>query len=257
MAAERVKQRMIESVANIVGDFKSALDEARRRTEFSLLVEQIGTVVSVGEGVAHVEGLENVFADELVELPDQLFGIATSIREGQTGLILLGQSTALQIGAPAKRTRRVVDVPVGEDFLGRIIDPLGRPLDEGGDIRQARRAPIEAPAPAIMDRAPVSTPLQTGVKSIDATIPIGRGQRELILGDRQTGKTTIAVEAILNQRETDVISIYCAIGQRASATARVIETLRRHDALESSIVLVASGNDAPALQYVAPYAATT
>ena len=248
---------MIERLTDLVGDFAESADRARDELEPAPRVQQIGKVVSVGDAVAEVEGLRNVATDEIIALPGRLMGIASSITEERVGLILLGDASNLSVGAPARRTHRQVDVPVGEAFLGRIVDALGRPLDGDLPPRTRGRHPIERPAPAIMDRAPVDTPLQTGLKSVDATIPIGRGQRELILGDRQTGKTTIALEAILNQRDTGVVSIYCAIGQRASAVARVVETLRRHNALERTIVVVASGEDAPGLQFIAPYAATT
>lgn len=248
---------MTERLTDLVEDFAESTGRARDELEPVPRVHQIGKVVSVGDAVAHVEGLRNVAADEIIELPGRLMGIASSISEDKIGLILLGGAGNLSVGAAARRTHRVVDVPVGDAFLGRIVDALGRPLDGEPLPRVRARQPIERPAPAIMDRAPVATPLQTGLKSVDAAIPIGRGQRELILGDRQTGKTTIALEAILNQRDTGVVSIYCAIGQRASAVVRVVETLRRHNALERTIVVVASGEDAPGLQFIAPYAATT
>jgi F-type H+-transporting ATPase subunit alpha len=248
---------MTDELDRVVQDFGRATAAAQKAPAFAPRVKQVGRIVSVGDGVAYVEGLRGVAADELVVFPNDLMAIASSIKLDRVGLILLGDATTLNFGAPAKRTQRVVDVPVGDAYRGRIVDALGRPLDGKGPVRAVRREPIEQPAPAIIDRAPVSTPLQTGIKSVDATIPIGRGQRELILGDRQTGKTTIALDAILNQKDTDVVSIYCAIGQRASAVARVIETLRRHDALKRTIVVVASGDDAPGLQFIAPYAATT
>jgi F-type H+-transporting ATPase subunit alpha len=238
-------------------DLASALGEARLGETFEPQVEQIGSVVSVGEGIAHVEGLTGVTANELIRLPGDLVGIAASLTERRAGLILLGEAEALSVGAEARRTGRVIDVPVGEAHLGRIVDALGRPIDGAGPIRARRRRPVERPAPEIMDRDPVKVPLQTGIKSVDAAIPIGRGQRELILGDRQTGKSTIALDAILNQTDSGVVSVYCAIGQRASAVARVVDRLRRSGALARTVVVVASGEDAPGLQYVAPYAATT
>ena len=248
---------MADDLDRVVHDFVRANTTARNATEFVPKVKQVGRVISIGDGVAHVEGLRDIAADELVAFPNDLMAIALSIKLDRVGLILLGDASTLSVGAPAKRTQRVVDVPVGDAFQGRIVDALGRPLDGKGPVRAAGREPVEQPAPTIIDRAPVSTPLQTGIKSVDAAIPIGRGQRELILGDRQTGKTTIALEAILNQKDTGVVSIYCAIGQRASAVARVIESLRRHDALKRTVVVVASGDDAPGLQFIAPYAAAT
>jgi F-type H+-transporting ATPase subunit alpha len=251
---------MIEDLSQLVEAFDRAARDARARATARAsipAVRQVGRVVAVGDGVAHVEGLHNVSADELVAFPGRLMGMATSIKEERVGVILLGDGAELHVGAAAKRMQRVVDVPVCDGYLGRIVDALGRPLDGQAAPRAAHCWPIERPAPAIIDRAPVSVPLQTGIKAVDAAIPIGRGQRELILGDRQTGKTTIGLEAILNQTESGVVSIYCAIGQRASAVAGVVETLKRHDAMKRTIVMVASGEDAPGLQFVAPYAATT
>jgi len=219
-------------------------------------VREVGRVVSIGYGVCEIEGFTDIAANELIALPGNLVGLAASLSERRVGVILLGDSSALEVGADAHRTHRVSDAPVGEALLGRIVDALGRPIDGHGTIDAAERQPIEAPAAPIMDRAAVSVPLQTGIKAIDAVIPIGRGQRELILGDRQTGKSTIAIDAILNQGD-DVVSVYCAIGQRSSAVARAIDVLRRGGALERTIVVVASGDDAPGLQYIAPYAATT
>ena len=248
---------MADDLDLVVHDFVRANASAQKAPAFVPKVKQVGRVVSIADGVAHVEGLRDIAADELIQLPNGLMAIASSIKLDRAGLILLGDAAMLNGGAPAKRTQRVVDVPIGDAFQGRIVDALGRPLDGKGPVRAAGREPVEQPAPAIIDRAPVSTPLQTGIKSVDAAIPIGRGQRELILGDRQTGKTTIALEAILNQKDTGVVSIYCAIGQRASSVARVVEALRRHDALKRTVVVVASGDDAPGLQFIAPYAAAT
>jgi F-type H+-transporting ATPase subunit alpha len=204
-----------------------------------------------------VRGFSELRANELILFPGGLTGIAASLSLHEVGVILLGPASRLIEGAEARRTKRVVDAPVGESLLGRVIDPLGRPLDDRSAPSSERRLPVDQPAPPIVHRAPVETPLQTGIKAIDAAIPIGRGQRELIIGDRQSGKTSIAVDAILNQKDTGVVSIYCAIGQRASAVARVIQLLKAHDALQRCIVVVAGGEDAPGLQYIAPYAATT
>jgi F-type H+-transporting ATPase subunit alpha len=184
-------------------------------------------------------------------------GLVFNIDPTEIGVILLDPSENLQVGEEVQRTKRVLDVPVGEGLLGRVVDPLGRPLDGLGEINTAKRLPVERPAPAVMDRAPVVVPLQTGVKVIDALIPIGRGQRELILGDRQTGKTAIAVDTIINQKETGIISIYCAIGKKSSDVAKVIAELRDHGVMGSCIVVVATGEDTPGLQFVAPYAATS
>ncbi|NTU68458.1 MAG: alternate F1F0 ATPase, F1 subunit alpha [Chlorobiaceae bacterium] len=219
-------------------------------------IEQ-GTVMSVLNGIAKVGGLPGVGFEELVRFHDDLYGIAFNIDPEEVGVVLLGDYSRLNTGDRAWRTGRVTDVPVGSALTGRVIDPLGNPLDEKGAIRSDGRWPIERPAPAIMDRAPVSAPLQSGIKVIDAIVPIGRGQRELILGDRQTGKTSIAVSTILNQRGKEVTCIYCAIGQKAASVARVLAELRKRGAMEYTIVVVTEGNDPSGLQYIAPYAATS
>jgi F-type H+-transporting ATPase subunit alpha len=218
---------------------------------------EIGVVASVSTGVAQVSGLPGIGSEEVLEFQDGLLGIAFNVDEHCIGVVLLGDNQDLRAGAEVTRTGRVMDVPVGLELLGRVIDPLGRPLDGAGAISTTERRPIERPAPAIMDRAPVMVPLQTGLKVVDAMIPIGRGQRELILGDRQTGKTAVAVDTIINQRGQNVLCIYCAIGQRASSVAKVIAKLRQSGALDYSIVVCAEGNDAPGLNYVTPYAATS
>ncbi len=223
----------------------------------SLAPREVGTVISVSAGVVRVSGLPGVGFEELLSFPGGLFGIAYNIDETEIGVILLGEDTRLNVGDAVERTGRVMDVPVGDGLLGRVITPLGEPLDDGDAIITQQRLPIERPSPAIMDRSPVTTPLQTGLKVIDALIPVGRGQRELILGDRQTGKTAIALDAILNQRDKEVVCIYCAIGQRSSSVAKVIATLRETKAMDYTIVMVAEGNDAPGLKYMAPYAATS
>jgi len=233
------------------------LEAALADVQPKLEIAEIARIVSVGNGVAQVSGFTDLHADELLTFQNGVKGIASNLRPGRIGVIILGDTDHLHPGDKVRRTGRVIDVPVGDDLLGRIVDPLGRPLDERGPIHTAERRPVERPAPPIMHRAAVNVPLQTGIKAVDAAIPIGRGQRELILGDRQTGKTTIAVDTILNQKDTGVISIYCAIGQRASAVARVIKDLRDAGALKRTIVVVAGGDDAPGLQYIAPYAATT
>ena len=228
---------------------------AEHRAE--LRVTEIGEITWVTSGIARVRGLPGVRAEELLRFRGGLLGIAASLLPDGLGIILLGDSARLRAGDEARRTGRVIDVPVGPALLGRVVDAMGHPLDERGPVEAVERRPIEREAPAILDRAPVSVPLQTGLKVVDALVPIGRGQRELILGDRQTGKTTVAVEAILNQRAGDVVSVYCAIGQRASAVARVVADLESRGALARSIVVVAGGDDAPGLQFAAPYAATT
>ena len=222
-----------------------------------LTPREMGTITTVSTGIANVSGLPSVGFEELVKFPGDVFGIAFNVDEKEIGVVLLGEYSHLHAGDEVKRTGRVMDVTVGEGLLGRVIDPLGRPLDGKGPVVSNKRLPIERPSPAIMDRAPVKVPLQTGIKVIDALIPIGRGQRELILGDRQTGKTAIAIDTILNQRDYNVLCVYCAIGQRASAVARAVANLREKGAMDYTVVVVTEGNDPSGLTYIAPYAATS
>ena len=222
-----------------------------------LTPRDVGTIATVSTGIAKVTGLPGVGYEELLEFPGGVFGIAFNIDEDEIGVVLLGDYWHLHAGDEVQCTGRVMDVAVGDGLLGRVIDPLGRPLDDKGQVQASQRLPIERPAAAIMDRLPVTQPLQTGVKVIDALVPIGRGQRELILGDRQTGKTAIALDTILNQHDKNVICVYCAIGQRAAAVAKAVATLREKGALEYTVVVVTEGNDAPGLAYIAPYAATS
>ena len=233
------------------------LGQARQTFAFSLVPTEIGTIIQVSTGIARISGLPGVKFEELVAFRGGGFGIAFNLDEDEVGVVLLGDYTHLHAGDEVSRTGRVMDVPVGDGVLGRVIDPLGRPLDGLGTVSTHSRLPIERPAAPIMDRAPVTVPLQTGLKVIDALIPIGRGQRELILGDRQTGKTAIALDTILNQQGQDVICVYCAIGQRASAVAKAVAVLREKGALDYTVVVVTEGNDPPGLAYIAPYAATS
>ncbi|RCX32739.1 alternate F1F0 ATPase, F1 subunit alpha [Thioalbus denitrificans] len=222
-----------------------------------LLPHEVGTIASISTGIARVTGLPGVGFEELVKFRGEVFGIAFNVDPEEVGVVLLGEYGQLHAGDEVARTGRVMDVAVGEGLLGRVIDPLGRPLDGHGPVPASGRLPIERPAAPIMDRAPVTVPLQTGLKVIDALIPVGRGQRELILGDRQTGKTAIAIDTILNQRGKGVLCVYCAIGQRASSVAKSVATLQETGAMEYSVVVVAEGNDPPGLAYIAPYAATS
>ena len=235
----------------------AAMNRARQSCVPRLVAREVGTVLSVSTGVAHVGGLPGVAYAEMIRFPGDLLGLALDVDETEVGVVLLGDHALLQAGTEVRREGRVMDVAVGEALLGRVIDPLGRSLDGQPAIDGERRMPIERASPSIMERSPVTVPLQTGLKVIDALIPIGRGQRELILGDRQTGKTSIAIDAIVNQRGRDVVCVYCAIGQRASAVAKVVARLRERDALAYSVVVVAEGNDAPGLSFIAPYAATS
>jgi len=245
-------------------DLQHVLDRAfdglsRGRGAFTpeLAPREVGTITNVSTGIARIAGLPNAGFEELLEFPGGVFGIAFNVDEDEIGVVLLGEYWHLHAGDEVRRTSRVMDVAVGDSLLGRVIDPLGRPLDGNGAIAATERLPIERPAPPIMDRAPVTVPLQSGLTVVDALIPIGRGQRELILGDRQTGKTAIAIDAILNQRGQDVVCVYCAIGQRASAVAKTVAVLRENGGLEYTVIVVTEGNDPPGLAYIAPYAATS
>jgi F-type H+/Na+-transporting ATPase subunit alpha len=245
---------------NLQDVFDHAFSEMRlARQSFApeLKPREVGTITSIATGIAKVSGLPGVGFEEVLRFPGDIYGIAFNVDEDEIGAVLLGDYWHLQAGDEVERRGHVVDVPVGDGLIGRIINPTGRPLDGKGRLVASTRLPVERPSPSIMDRAPVSVPLQTGIKVIDALIPVGRGQRELILGDRQTGKTAIALDTILNQREQDVLCVYCAIGQRASGVAKVIATLREQGALDYTIVVVTEGNDPPGLAYVAPYAATS
>lgn len=246
------------------GNLQSVLDRSfadirrvRENFEPRLTAREIGVVTGVSTGIATVSGLPSVGYEELVKFSGGGSGIAFNLDEDEVGVVLLGDFANLQAGTEVERTGRVMDVAVGDGLLGRVIDPLGRPLDGLGPLAADARLPIERPATPIMDRAPVAVPLQTGIKVIDALVPVGRGQRELILGDRQTGKTAIALDTILNQRGRDVLCIYCAIGQRAAAVAKAVAVLREKGAMEYTVVVVTEGNDAPGLAYIAPYAATS
>src|SRR5471030_3019650 len=233
------------------------MSDAREAFAPRLAPREVGTITSVSTGIARVSGLPGAGFEELLEFPGGVFGIAFNVDEDEIGVVLLGEYSHLHAGDEVGRTGRVMDVGVGEELLGRVIDPLGRPLDDGGPVATNQRLPVERPAAPIMDRAPVIVPLQTGLKVVDALIPVGRGQRELILGDRRTGKTAIALDTILNQRDRDVVCVYCAIGQRASAVAKAVAVLREKGGMDYTVVVVAEGNDPPGLAYIAPYAATS
>ena len=248
---------MPESLQSVFDRTFAGIDQVREGFTPQLAPYEIGTIISVSTGIARVSGLRNAGFEELLKFPGDLFGIAFNVDEEEIGVVLLGEYQDLHAGDEVRRTGRVMDVAVGEGLLGRVIDPLGRALDGNGPAATSERLPIERPAAPIMDRAPVTVPLQTGLKVIDALIPIGRGQRELILGDRRTGKTAIAIDTILNQRGRDVVCVYCAIGQRASAVAKAVAGLREKGAMDYTIVVVTEGNDPPGLAYIAPYAATS
>jgi F-type H+-transporting ATPase subunit alpha len=246
-----------ESLQSVFDRAFAGISQVRGAFTPQLTPHEVGTITNVSTGIARVSGLPGVGFEELLEFPGGVFGIAFNVDEDEIGVVLLGEYQDLHAGDEVERTGRVMDVAVGDGLLGRVIDPLGRPLDGNGPVAASQRLPIERPAPPIMDRAPVTVPLQTGLKVIDALIPIGRGQRELILGDRQTGKTAIAIDAILNQLGKNVVCVYCVIGQRASAVAKVVANLREKGAMDYTVVVVAEGNDAPGVAYITPYAATS
>src|ERR671931_766097 len=218
-------------------------------------VAETGSIISIGDGIARVHGVDNAMAGEMLEFPHGVFGIALNLEEDSVGCVLLGEYREIKEGDPVKRTGRIISVPVGEELLGRVVNALGQPLDGKGPIVTKQFAPIERLAPGVVDRQPVKEPLQTGLKAIDAMVPIGRGQRELIIGDRQTGKTALAIDTILNQKDSGVICIYNAIGQKQSTIAQVVKTLEDNDAMRYSIVVAAAAADPAPLLYISPYSA--
>ena len=218
-------------------------------------VAEVGTVVSVGDGIARIHGIEGAMSTEMLEFPHGVYGIALNLEESSVGAVLLGETTAIKEGDIVKRTGRIISVPVGEAMLGRVVNALGQPIDGKGPITASQNAPIEKIAPGVVDRQPVREPLQTGLKAIDAMVPIGRGQRELIIGDRQTGKTAVAVDAIINQKGLDVICIYNAIGQKQSTVAQVVKTLEENGAMDYTIIVAAGASDPAPQLYISPYSA--
>jgi F-type H+/Na+-transporting ATPase subunit alpha len=219
-----------------------------------LEISEIGSVISVGDGIARVYGLEKVMAGELLEFPHGVMGLALNLEETQVGVVLLGDYTEIREGHQVRRTGRIMEVPVGEALVGRVVNALAQPIDGKGAIVRDQTAPVERLAPGVIDRQPVKEPLQTGIKAIDAMIPIGRGQRELIIGDRQTGKTAVAIDTIINQKGQNVICVYVAIGQKRSTVAQVVKTLEENGAMDYTIVVSASASDPAPMQYLAPYA---
>jgi F-type H+-transporting ATPase subunit alpha len=218
-------------------------------------VAEVGTVISIGDGIARIHGVERAMAGEMLEFPKGVFGIALNLEEDSVGAVLLGEYTEIKEGDPVKRTGRIISVPVGEEMLGRVVNALGQPIDGKGPIASKQFLPIERLAPGVVDRQPVKEPLQTGLKAIDGMVPIGRGQRELIIGDRQTGKTAVAVDTIINQRGKGVICIYNAIGQKQSTVAQVVRTLEEYDAMSYTIVVAAAAADPAPMLYINPYSA--
>ncbi|MDO4270000.1 MAG: F0F1 ATP synthase subunit alpha [Eubacteriales bacterium] len=236
-----------EEISNII-------KEQITHYQSQIKLTDVGTVVTVGDGIAHVHGLENCMSGELLEFPGGVFGMAQNLEEDLVGAVILGSDQNIREGDTVKRTKRIVEVPVGEAMLGRVVDALGAPIDGKGPINTTEARPIESPAPGIIERAPVNVPLQTGIKAIDSMIPIGRGQRELIIGDRQTGKTAICLDTIINQKGTGVVCIYVAIGQKRSTVAQVAETLAQNGAMDYTCIVAATASESAPLQYIAPYA---
>ena len=241
---------MAAEIESLIKDLTSQINAFKPQVE----AVDVGEVLEVGDGIARVSGLTNVQLNELVEFPDGTLGVAFNLEEDRVGVIILGEYAEIEEGQLVRRTQRIASVPVGDALLGRVVDPLGRPLDGQGPIVTAKFRNIERIAPGVIERSNVSRPVQTGIKPIDAMIPIGRGQRELIIGDRQTGKSAICVDTIINQKGEDLVCVYVAIGQKRSAIARLVATLEKFGALEYSIIVVASASDPASLQYIAPYA---
>jgi F-type H+-transporting ATPase subunit alpha len=234
-------------------EITSILRQEIENYERAIDVSEVGSVISVGDGIARIHGLEKVMAGELIQFPHDVAGIAMNLEEDQVGAVLLGDYTEIKEGDEVKRTRRIMSVPVGEALIGRVVDALGTPLDGKGPIHTSEFNPVERLAPGVVERQPVKEPVQTGIKAIDAMIPVGRGQRELIIGDRQTGKTAIALDTIINQKGGDMICIYVAIGQKRSTVAQVVKTLEDHGAMEYTLVVSASASEPAPMQYLAPF----
>jgi len=221
--------------------------------ETTIDMSEVGTVISVGDGIARVYGLDGVMSGELLQLPHDVYGLALNLEDDNVGCVLMGEVYLIREGDEVRRTKRILDIPVGPGVLGRVVDPLGRPLDGKGPIESVERYPLERLAPGVVDRQPVKEPMQTGIKAIDSMIPIGRGQRELIIGDRQTGKTAVILDAIINQKGTGNICIYVAIGQKGSTVAQVVATLEKNGAMDHTVVVSATASEPAPLQYLAPY----
>src|ERR1041384_2356906 len=223
----------------------------------SMTVDEVGTVIKVGDGIAEIYGLEKVMAGELLEFSHGVRGLALNLEEDKVGCVLFGDFQKIKEGDEAKRTRRIMSVPVGDALIGRVVDALGNPIDEAGEIVTDTYFPVERIAPGIIDRQPVKEPLQSGLKAIDSMVPLGRGQRELIIGDRQTGKTAVAIDTIINQKGKDLFCVYVAIGQKASTIANVVRKLEEHGAMAYTIIVAAPASESAAMQYIAPYSGCT
>lgn len=238
-------------------EISSILRDKIKGLKFDIDISETGKVVQVGDGIARVYGLDNVMAGEMVEFPGNVMGMALNLEEDNIGCIIFGETRKIKEGDIAKRTKKILQVPVGEAMLGRVVNALGEPLDGKGKIKADKYMPVERKALGVVERQPVKEPLQTGLKAIDSMIPIGRGQRELIIGDRQTGKTAIAIDTIINQKDADVICVYVAIGQKKSSVAKIVNTLEASGAMEYTIVVVASAAESASLQYLSPYSGCT
>ncbi|HVT45950.1 MAG TPA: F0F1 ATP synthase subunit alpha, partial [Thermoanaerobaculia bacterium] len=243
MAVDLKAEEITEIIRRQIAGFDEGVD-----------VAEVGTVLSVGDGIARIYGLDRVMANEMLEFPHGVFGLALNLEEDNVGAVLMGESSHVREGDQVRRTGKIISVPVGPAMVGRVVDPLGQPIDGKGPIEGTEQYPIERIAPGVIDRQPVKEPMQTGLKAIDAMIPIGRGQRELIIGDRQTGKTAIAIDTIINQKGQEVICVYVAIGQKKSTVAQVVRTLEEFGAMEHTIVVSASASEPAPLQFLAPYA---
>ena len=243
-------------MANIKADeISKILREQIANYEQTVSVDEVGAIISVGDGIARIHGLEKAMSGEMLAFPHNIFGLALNLEEEDVGAVLLGESSELKEGDVVRRTNTIMSVPVGEELIGRVVNPLGEPIDDKGPITTKLRIPLERIAPGVLDRQPVREPLQTGIKAIDSMIPIGRGQRELIIGDRQTGKTAIILDTIINQKGSDMICIYCAIGQKRSTIAQVVKVLTDAGAMDYTIVVASSASEPASLLYIAPYAA--
>ncbi len=238
-------------------EISAILKDKINNFKFEIDIAETGKVVQVGDGIARIYGMDNVMAGEMIEFPGGVVGMALNLEEDNVGCIIFGETRKIKEGDIAKRTKKILQVPVGEAMLGRVMNSLGQPIDGKGEIKAKEYKPIERKALGVIQRQPVKEPLQTGLKAIDSMIPIGRGQRELIIGDRQTGKTAIAIDTIINQKDTDVICIYVAIGQKKSSVAKIVKTLEYHGAMDYTIIVMASASESASLQYLAPYAGCT
>ena len=245
-------------MAHIKADEITALlKEQIANYDSKVRVDEVGTIISLGDGIARIHGLDKVMAGELIEFPHNIAGLAMSLEEDQVGSVIMGEYSELREGDQVRRTGKILSVPVGDAMIGRVVNSLGQPIDDKGPVDTTETLPIERLAPGVIDRQPVREPMMTGLKAIDSMIPIGRGQRELIIGDRQTGKTAVALDTIINSKGKDLICVYCAIGQKRSSVAQVVQTLTEYGAMDYTIVVVASASEPAPMLYLAPYAATS